>query len=216
VMNWPPQASLPCTVRDVYIASIGASPLGSSKAGTDGAGLWAGQTGLYERIDIRSAGWEGLWVGALCRHAIIRNVRIDNSAITDPLCPGIGIYVEHAAQDVEITRCSVKPKKGGTALNFEWRYKDTTYGPLDEIGDGRAGCCRINVHHCRLYGHVVVDAGSYEHTFDSITFVGGDGKTPAISLPHHLPPGRAQSIVSNCDFSRWNGVHVAYHDRGIG
>jgi hypothetical protein len=218
IMNWPPVASTPCTVSDVSVDNIGASPLGSNSAGTDGAGLWFGQPGTYQRLKVTNARWEGLWVGALCRNTVISDLSIDNSMIVDPLYPGIGIYVEHAAQDVEIKYAVVKPKAGGTAINFEWRYADATYGPLDELKDGKAGDCRVWVHDCRLYGHVVVDAGSYGHRFERISFIGGDGVKAAITLPNHIPVGTTQSVVNeaSCDFSGWNGPHVAYHNNAIG
>lgn len=213
IMNWPPAPSLPCAILDCQVHRIGASTLGSSKAGTDGAGVWAGQPGSYARLKIRSSGWEGLWIGALCRGAVFSDLDIDE---TQASVKGVGIYVEHAAQDCEIRNSHIIPKLGQNAILFEWRYADATYHAFDDVGDGKAGSCRFHVHHCLLEGPIFVDAGSYGHTFEHLTFRGGNGLRAAVTLPRNLPPHTPQSIVRACDFTGWNGPSVAFHSNAIG
>ena len=215
VMAWPPRADPTLRISDCRVADIPCSPMGSAKAGTDGAGIWAGQGGRVERCEVHDARWEGVWIGALARDLVVTDVLVDNRAVTGT-DPGIGIYVEHAAERVEVTRCVVYPKKGSAAMNFEWRYADATYAAFDVIGDGRAGTRQVHVHDCLFYGHVVVDAGSYGHRFERVVFVGGDGVRPAVSLPSNIPAGTVQSTVIACDFTRWAGPAVAYHSRPIG
>lgn len=213
VMNWPPANSQPCFIRDCHVRNIAASPLGSAKAGTDGAGVWVGQPGTYERLFIENAGWEGLWIGGLCRGAIFRDLNIDERTAA---VKGVGIYVEHAAGDCEITNSIIRPKQGANAINFEWRYADSVYAKFDPIGDGKAGSYTMHVHNCELHGPIFVDAGSFGHLFNNLTFVGDWGGKAAISLPNHIPAGTLQSVVRSCDFSHWVGPQVAYHSNAIG
>jgi PKD repeat protein len=157
-MVWPPEASVgEWTLEDCVVANIAANPPRSLN-GTGEAGFWIGQKTNAARLVASNCAWMGMWTGAM----------VDGSTLSDFYLygnPHIALYLEHITRNCTFERFKIVHAGDGNAINVEWWYADSTYGPLLPYS-GKAG----SYNNVFQDFDITVPAGKWAFFLDAGTF----------------------------------------------
>jgi hypothetical protein len=217
------------TIRDCIAENIG---IDANQNGTTEFAFRFGQAFDAARIVAITGpnGWCAIWMGGRATGKL-SDFNIEAIGHLGPTGGGsgkVGIYVEHAAHDIVITRGKIHST--GNCINGEWWYTDPNYASFMEAAaakalPGRAGPYRIQVGESGK-GTVVQlqsDEGSgvyygpgmYGGKIAGVKFVGCPRGAIVLEKRLALPIENVVDLDS-CDFSECDGPHVVYQDLAIG
>jgi hypothetical protein len=207
LMQWPAQespAGVVSYIRDLRVQRITKTPPRASN-GTAEAGVWGGQTGIYERLALEACAWMQVWTGARCYRSIWQDIRMKATQL-------VGIYPEHNTWDTLFRRFinEESPGQQGNTVNQEWWYsgegsKNLTYDQFDLYVP--AGCWAFFIDAGNGGTKIAPSPGSR---------IWGPGN--GIILPNKIVAGleQNQAWLNNIDMSQLAGTKLAYHDNAIG
>jgi hypothetical protein len=157
-MVWPPKPSTGVwTLQDCIAENCAANPPRSLN-GTGEAGFWIGQQTNADRLVATNCAWMGMWTGAYVNGSTISNFDLSGN-------PHVGLYCEHVTSEVTFDRFKINHAGDGNAVNVEWWYADSVYGPLLPYG-GKAGSGNITWQNF----DITVPAGKWAFFLDAGTF----------------------------------------------
>jgi hypothetical protein len=157
-MVWPPKPSTGVwTLEDCIADNISAVPPRSLN-GTGEAGFWIGQKTNAARLSAANNAWMGMWTGCMCDGSVISDFDLSGN-------PHVGLYCEHVTRNTTFERFLINHAGDGNAVNVEWWYADSTYGPLLPY-NGKAGSYNLTFQNF----DITVPAGKWAFFLDAGTF----------------------------------------------
>ena len=153
----------------------------------------------------------GMWTGCMCDGSVISDFDLSGN-------PHVGLYVEHVTRNTVFRRFKIDHAGDANAVNVEWWYADTTYGPLLPYA-GKAGSYGLTFEEF----DITVPAGQWAFFLDAGTFGctirngvirgGGNG----VAHPSNLVDPARPNVIDwpSIDY-RASGTRELVHGNAIG
>ena len=209
-----------CTVQGAGGTVSAGSAVNKSLDGTGEFNLQIGGHATVNRVDLRNAGWTGLWTGGIAETtgAGCYQSTFQNMSITDQR---IGIYCEHDTIGCTFSNFEIEASVVG--VNMEWWYRDGpsnvlsgSYGNVFENFDIDMTSSTFTASPddwlTRSGWGIWLSAGSYGNTIRNGVIRGGNG----IRLPsNRVSPGTANTVTNVVD-ENGDPVRVYYDSEAYG